>query len=137
MKYDRLTRFVKVEIDGAEYKLRLTLGMFEDLEDLLPKGKTFINMMMNQETPGIKMLKKTFCLALQRDERVPSYAESVKQFEKYCAENGLQGAVALFYALVAASQLLGQATSNEMLKSMGLLVKDEEVKADAGEEKNG
>lgn len=135
MKYDRLTRFVKVEIDGAEYKLRLTLGMFEDLEDLLPKGKTFINMMMNQETPGIKMLKKAFCLALRQDDRVISSTTAEKYFEKYCEENGIQGAVALFYALVAASQLLGATTSNEMLKSMGLIVKDEEPEP-AGEEKN-
>jgi len=92
MKYDRLTRYLKVEIEGAEYKLRLTLGMFEELEDTLPAGRTIISMMTNQETPSIKMLKKAFCLAMQRDERKAAEAH----FNTYCAENGIQGAVALF-----------------------------------------
>ena len=124
MKYDRLTRFVHIEVKGVEYSLRLTLGMFEEIEDALPKGTTLVSMFLNNETPQIRVLRKAFCLALTKDGK--KVADPRQVFEQYCDEKGIQIVIQTFYAVLAASHLLGAAASNEMLENLGLVVKDEE-----------
>lgn len=124
MKYDRLTRTLKLDVKGVEYSLRLSIGMFEELEDSLPKGTTLMNMFLNQETPKIKVVRKAFCLGVTKDGKRISNDEALKAFEDYCDENGVQGAVSVFYALLAVSHLLGATASNELLKGLGLVDKD-------------
>ena len=126
MIYDRLTRFLKINVKGVEYSLRLTVGMFEEIEDVLPKGTTLMSMFMNQETPKIKVLKKAFCIGMIKDGKVVKSNEAIQVFNDFCDENGIQEAVNVFYALLAASHLLGANLSNEMMESMGLIVKDPE-----------
>lgn len=126
MKYDRLTRFLKVDVKGVEYSLRLTVGMFEEIEDILPKGTTLMSMFMNQETPQIKVLRKAFCIGLVKNGAKVKDEEALKVFSDYCDENGIQGAVSVFYAVLAASHLLGAEASKAMLEDMGLVVKDTE-----------
>lgn len=126
MKYDRLTRLVKFEVGGEEYAARLTIGMLEEIEDILPKGVTLVNLFLNNEMPQIKVLRKAFCVGLMKDgQRVKN---ALPVFEQYCNENGVQSAVQVFYALVAASYMLGAEVSKSLLESMELEVKDEDPK---------
>lgn len=126
MKYDRLTRLLKVEVEGAEYSLKLTNSMLEELEDELPKGDTLISMIMNRETPRMKVLRKAFCIGLCKDSEKVRGAAADAVYEKFFQHYGVQETISVFYALIAASQLLGAVASNEILKNIGLVPKDAE-----------
>ena len=135
MIYDRLTRMVKINVDGAEYALSLTIGMLEELEDELPNGRALVDMILNRETPKIKVVRKAFCLGLHKKGVLLDEDAAEKVFEKYCEETGMQNAVSLYYVLIAASNILGTETSNMILSGLGLIVKDkEEDKEEKAEE---
>ena len=127
MKYDRLTRKVKIDVNGAEYALLLNIGMLEELEDELPKGTTLIDMVLNRETPKIKIIRKAFCLGLYKSGVLLDENSAERVFEKYCEESGIQNAVGLYYVLIAASNILGTQASNAILEGAGIKLKDTEV----------
>ncbi len=134
MRYDRLTRNLFVDVKGAEYALRLNVGKFEEIEDLLPKGETLVSMFLNSKTPQIKVLRKTFCVGLSKDGETIKGQAADKVFEDFIDEHGVQMAVNVFYAALAASRFLGAAASNVMLEGLGLVVKDKEP--EEADEKN-
>ena len=139
MRYDRLTRLLYVDVKGAEYALRLTIGTIEELEDALPKDETLVSMFLNSKTPQIKVLRKAFCIGLHKNGIKVVGRAAVQAFEEFVEEQGVQMAVNVFYALLAASYFLGAEASNQMLEKLGLVVKDPEIvteKGPEGEEKN-
>lgn len=127
MKYDRLTRKVKLDIGGEEYSLLLTIGMLEELEDELPSGSTLVSMFLNRETPKIRIIRKAFCLGMEKNGVKIGQNQAEKLFEKYCEENGIQDAGSVYYVLLAASNILGTSVSNIILESAGMILKDTEV----------
>lgn len=134
MKYDRLTRFLKFNVGDVEYSARLTLGMFEQIDDAMPKGDSLVTMFVNGNTPKLSVLKKAFCIGLVKDGVPVKGKEAERVFETFLDENGIQEAVNVYYALLAASHLLGASVSKTILENMGLDVKDTE--ADEVTEKN-
>ena len=133
MRYDRLTRDLFVDVKGAEYSLRLNTGKLEEIEDMLPKGETLVSMFLNSRTPQIKVLRKMFCIGLTKDGDTIKGDAANKVFEDFIDESGVQMAVNVFYAALAASHFLGAAASNVMLEGLGLVVKDPEPKQESDE----
>ena len=127
MKYDRLTRKVKIEVGETEYALVLTMGMLEELEDVLPNGKTLVGTFLDRETPRIKLIRKAFCLGMFKGGEQLSEDKALKVFDKFCEEHGMQEAISVYYVLMAASNILGTAISNTILEGAGMIVKDTEV----------
>ena len=118
---------MKFNVGDVEYSARLTLGMFEQIDDALPKGDSLVTMFVNGNTPKLSILKKAFCIGLVKDGVLVKGKEAERVFETFLDENGIQEAVNVYYALLAASHLLGANVSKTILENMGLDVKDTET----------
>lgn len=127
MKYERLTRFLTFEVNGEEYSSRLTLEMLEKIESALPEGITLVGLILKSQTPTIKVMKEAFCVGLHKDGKKLSYEAAAKVFQAFYEAAGMPYVLNVFYALIAASYFLGEEVSNNMLREIGLIVKDEET----------
>ena len=133
MKYDRLTRALKITIKGEEYSLRLDIGALAEIEDALPNGQKLISMFVNKELPTIKTLEKALCVGMAKDGNRLDESAAKKAFQDYVFEVGIPEATNTYYVLLAVSGMLGEANARTILSKAGMELKDEES---PGEQKN-
>ena len=126
MEFDRLTRRIKFKIGDADYSGRLTLQSLEEVETALPPGETLVSLFVLKRPPTIPVMKRAFVVGLERNEKRVGPQAALEAYEKFIEENGVAALFNLFYALVAASNLLGTKASNDTLAKVGLLPKDDE-----------
>lgn len=128
MRLDKITREVFIEVEGKEYTLILTLSGLQQLEASI--GDNLLMMLQRQPMPSLNTLVTAFYIGLGR-KYTKSDAEKI--LSDYMNEYGMggndgdtDGAVTVFYAMIAASGILGKKTSVELLKQFGLI--DEEIR---------
>lgn len=122
MRLDKITRQVFIEVGGEEYGLKLTLSGLQQLEKTTGNIITMLN---TQPLPSLTTLTTAFWIGLggslrmRRDE-----AEAI--LSDYMADYGMggntgdnEGAVTVFYAMIAASGILGKKASNDILRQFG------------------
>ena len=128
LRYDRLTRLVKFDVDGEEYASRLTVGQIGEIEDVALKsfGKPIMKLFQEQEDPSVPMMIKAFCIGLTKDGKKVKPQEAYQLFLKICEKHGMPHMERLYLALIASSYFLGADASQEILESLGLDVKDTE-----------
>lgn len=123
MRLDKITRQVFIVVNGKEYGLKLTLSGLQQLEKTTGNIITMLN---TQPLPSLTTLTTAFWIGLggslrmRRDE-----AEAI--LSDYMADYGMggntgdnEGAVTVFYAMIAASGILGKKASNDILRQFGL-----------------
>ena len=134
LHFDRIKRMIKFEVDGVEYAARLTNGMLEEIEDVAPKGKSFVGMFLDREMPTLKMVKKAVCIGLMRDEKRVNPKEAELVYQKIFNSDGLKGLSDFYFILLATANAYGAQNSNDILKVAGFAVDEEEEMED--DEKN-
>ena len=137
MLYDRIKRSLSVEIMGAAYTLRLSLGMIGEVESAIPGNDSLSKMLKEKRPPRYELLKKAFCIGLYKDgERVRGNA-AVQVFEQFVTEYGVPEAENIFYGLLAVTNYFGPVASRLILVELGWEKPDElEDKKAEEEEKN-
>lgn len=125
MRINKITREVFIEVDGKEYALRLTLGGLEQLEKTTGN---LITTLQGQPLPSLTTLSTAFWLGLGGAKKI-SKGEAETILSAYLAEYGMggsegDGGVNLFYALIAASGILGRQASADILSQFGLAEKE-------------
>lgn len=130
LRFDRLKRTLKFEVDGAEYAVRLTNGMLEEIEDVAPKGKSFVGMFLDREMPTLKMIKKAVCIGMMRDGKRVAPKEAELVYQKIFNSDGLKGLSDFYFLLLATANAYGAQNSNDILKVAGFAVDEEETEDD-------
>lgn len=125
MKYDRLTRALKVEIKGEEYALRLDVGALAEIEDVMPSGTKLVEMFINRQLPTIKVLEKAICVGMSKDGKKIDETTAKELFQEYVIEAGIPQVTNTYYILLAVSGMLGDANAQEILSKAGLVDKDD------------
>lgn len=125
MKYDRLTRALKVEIKGEEYALRLDVGALAEIEDVMPSGTKLVEMFINRQLPTIKVLEKAICVGMSKDGKKVDEKTAKALFQDYVFEVGIPEVTNVYYILLAVSGMLGDANAQEILSKAGLVNKDD------------
>lgn len=118
MRLDKITRKVWFKVGESEHALLFTFSGLEQLDAKMQGG--FLATMTSQPIPTLTNLIDAFWIGLKCAGENMEREEAQALLMGYLRESGLDAAIKLYTVSIAASGILGPASTKNLLTTLGI-----------------